>query len=56
MKNKTQKYKYVVYAISDMGEGYVQEISRCEDVEDIKIFVGMFSPDIKIEIEKEYEK
>jgi hypothetical protein len=49
-------YKYVVYATGNNGDGMVQSLGEYDDVEDITIRVGMFSPDVKITIEKQYEK
>ena len=49
-------YKYVVWATSNHGDGWVQELGKYDDVDEITINVGMFSPDVQITIEKQYEK
>jgi hypothetical protein len=49
-------YKYVIYATSDNGNGYVQEIGRYDDVDEIEIRVGMFNKDVRITIEKQDEE
>jgi len=52
-----EDYKYVVYATTNHGEGYVTRIGDYyEDLEDIEIRVGTFSPDVVITIEKQYER
>lgn len=51
-----EDFKYVVYAISNHGDGMVQELGRYDFVDEITINVGMFSPDVQITIEKQYEK
>jgi len=47
--------KFVVYATGDSGNGYVQEIGRYEDLEDIQIRVGLFDKDTVITIDKDNE-
>ena len=51
-----EDYKYVVYATTNHGDGYVTKIGNYEDLEDIEVRVGTFSPDVVITIEKKYEK
>ena len=48
--------KYIVYAVADNGDGHVQVLGEFEDVDDIKIRTGMFSKDVLITIEAEWEK
>ena len=54
--NMEPNYKYVIYATSDNGFGYVQEIGRYDDVDEIEIRVGMFNKDVRITIEKQDEE
>jgi len=44
------------YATGKNGEGYVQKIGEWEDVDDIKIRVGMFSKEVVISFEYAQEK
>jgi hypothetical protein len=49
-------FKYVVYATANHGDGMVQELGKYDFVDEITINVGMFSPDVQITIEKQYEE
>jgi hypothetical protein len=51
-----EDYKYVVYATGNNGDGMVQSLGEYDDVDEIRINVGMFSKDVQITIEKQYEK
>lgn len=51
-----EKFKYILYAIRYNGKGIVQLLGEYDDVDEITINVGMFSPDVQITIEKQYEK
>jgi len=42
-----------VYAINENGDGYVQEIGSYEDIDDIRIRIGMFEKDVVISIKYE---
>lgn len=42
--------KYTLYATSDHGNGYVQEVGTFNDLEAIQIHVGHFSKDVVISI------
>lgn len=42
--------KYDLYATTKDGNGYGQFIGSFKDPSDIKIHIGMFSPDVLIEI------
>lgn len=48
--------KHRVTAISDHGEGFVILLQDWDDEESLKIRVGMFTPDVVIEIESKYEE
>lgn len=47
--------KYIVYATTDNGRGYTGAIGEYEDLNDIKIYVGLFDNDVVIEIEEKTE-
>ena len=47
---------YTVYATSQEGDGYVQQLGEYDSVEEIMVRVGMFSPDVVITIEKSTEE
>ena len=47
---------YILYATTKNGEGFVKEIGRYKDIEDIEIICGMFSPDVRITIEQENDE
>ena len=48
--------KYILYATSDNGDGFVQKIGEYENIEDIDIRVGMFASDVVISIEEDHER
>lgn len=48
--------KYIVYATADHGNGFVQELGEYDDVDEIRIRVGMFSKDVLITVEQYWEK
>jgi len=50
-----ENFKYVVYATGNNGDGYVQEIGRYDDLDEIDIRVGLFDKDTVINIHKDYE-
>lgn len=56
MNEEYKDYKYVLYACSDNGEGFVEEIGRYDDINEIQIRTGMFSKDVVITISKDYEE
>lgn len=45
--------KYIIYATTNNGHGFVSQIGEYEDPEDIAIYCGMFADDVKITIETE---
>lgn len=47
--------KYIVYASNDNGEGYVQEIGRYDDLQEVQIRIAMFASDVVITIEQDYD-
>jgi hypothetical protein len=49
-------YKYVLYACTNNREGFVEEIGRFDDVDEIQIRTGMFDKDVVLTISKDYEK
>ena len=51
-----KEYKYVVYATDNNGDGMVQLLGKYDFVDEITINVGMFSKDVQITIEKQYEE
>jgi hypothetical protein len=50
------KGEYVLYAITKSGEGYVMEVGRYEDPEDIEIFTSVFGSDVKLEIKYDFKE
>lgn len=51
MENERES-NYQVWGTSQNGEGFVQDLGKYEDVDEIRIHVGMFSPDMLITIER----
>ena len=49
-------YEYVVYATTNNGEGFSEQIGRYDDADEITIRTGMFKEDVVITIEKDYER
>ena len=45
--------KYILYATNKDGNGFVEKIGEYEDVNEVKIRIGMFSDDVVITIEQE---
>jgi hypothetical protein len=48
--------KYQIWATSKEGDGYVQDLGKVEDPTDILIRVGMFSDDVIITVEEDFEE
>ena len=46
------KNKIIVYATNKNGDGYVEKIGEYDDIEDIKIRVGMFREDVVISLDE----
>jgi hypothetical protein len=46
--------KITVWATNKYGEGRVQKIGEYEEIDDISILCGHFSPDVEINFEVEY--
>lgn len=47
---------YVVYACNQNGEGYSQKIGTFDDLSEIRLRVGLFAPDVVLEIEESSEE
>jgi hypothetical protein len=56
MTKDPEDYKYVLYACTNNGEGFCEEVGRYDDVDEIRIRTGMFDKDVVITISKDYEK
>jgi len=48
--------KYIVYATSDNGNGYVMKVGEYDSIEEIEIRVNMFALDVVLSIEEEKEE
>ena len=44
-----------IYATTKDGEGYCEGIGRCEEIDDFRIRIGMFSPDTVITFNTDME-
>ena len=47
---------YTVYAINKDGDGYSQKIGVFDDLDEIRLRVGLFAPDVVLEIVEEFDQ
>jgi hypothetical protein len=47
---------YTVYACNQNGEGYSQKIGTFDSLDEIRLRVGLFAPDVILEIEDNQEE
>ncbi len=48
--------KIIMYATSKDGEGFVEKVGEYEDVDDIRIRVGLFADDVVLTLESKDEE